>query len=200
MKNCELLKEFHEKYPEFINLVEKFRNAILKKSPTNVNSCDMGTSIGEYSIRFKVNNNDHVCIQLCNNDFSLNYYSMFNDDINDKTIFYGTDFNAQIVFGNQINKEEFIICNDQFNKTMQYPITEEEYFQYSIAVPLCNEDVYEYFMNTRSEHPCDIQITSQGNGLHELKELLENTKMMNSLRQDIELICTAYKKTNGLVL
>lgn len=194
MLHCSLLKEFHEKYNNFIALADSTRNQLVRKGSHR--TCDMGGSCGKYIARFKVLD-DSVVIQIGGNNFSLMYYSVFADYTHLNT-FYSTDTTAEIEFGNPDIKNQFKVCGVNCFREMEYPIAEEQYFQNLTAFPLSTEEVYQYFMSIDTDHSCDIQLTTIGDGINELEELLTDVKTMNSLFSHIQLVSVAYKKTNGL--
>lgn len=195
MLHCRLLKEFHQKYNNFISVADEVRNQLHQKESHT--TCNMGGSDGAFSARFKVHD-DCVVVQLNSNDFSLTYYSMFSADYTHQNIFYSTETSAEIEFGNPDLKNQFKVCGKDCFREMEYPISEAEYFQNLTMYPLNTEDVYKYFMDIEVEHACDIQLIVQNNGINELEELLSDESKMKSLFNHIQLVSAAYKKTNGL--
>lgn len=199
MKNCELLKEFHEKYYDFISVAETFRTALVnRKSESLHKECNMGGKTGDYSVRFKVHN-DCVAVQVNSSLFSLTYYSMFKS-LTGKNVFFSTDRNSEIEFGNPEFKDAFKICGENFDRDMMYPIQEEQYFQYLTAAPLNNEEVYKYFIDIETDHTCDIQLFTEENGLEDFINVMQNDKVMKELKRQLDLVSAAYRMTNGLVL
>ncbi|AMM43621.1 hypothetical protein FDG95_gp056 [Pectobacterium phage vB_PcaM_CBB] len=199
MKNCELLKEFHEKYYDFISVAETFRTALVnRKSESPHKTCDMGGTCGDYSARFKVYD-DSVAIKINGNDFSFTYYAMF-DSLTGKNVFFGIDSTSEIEFGKPEINNAFHICGENIDREMQYPIQEDQYFQFLTIAPLSNEEVYKYFMDIDIDHTCDIQLITQDNGVQDFRDLMQNGSVMKELKRHLDLVSAAYRMTNGLVL
>lgn len=196
MKYCTLLKEFHENYREFISLADSIRDKLVQKESHN--SCNMGGSCGLYNARFKVHPNDCVVVNLCNNNFSLDYYSFFDTSFTSRNTFYNDDVAVEIEFGNPEITDSLKLVGRNFIREMHYPIQEEQYFQYLSAAELSPEEVYQYFMELDVSHACDLQLHTQHNGFEEFAELLKDKNTMKNLFTQIELVSVAYRKTNGI--
>lgn len=194
MLHCRLLKEFHQKYNNFISLADEIRDMLVTKGTHS--TCNMGGSSDKFIVRFRVHD-DSVAIQIGGPNSSLIYYSCFSNSANYNT-FYSTNATAEIEFGNPEIKDEFIIGDIGTVRTMEYPISEAEYFQNLTVFELNDEEVYQYFMELNIDHFCNIQLTTIGEGIDELVELLNDKTAMNELFFQIKLVSTAYKKTNGL--
>lgn len=198
MIHCVLLKEFHEKYSDFIAIAESFRAPLIKRNfDTQHKLCNMGGSHGQYSARFKVHE-DCVAIQVNGNNFSLTYYSMFYKDIVNQNVFHSKDNTAEIEFGNPQIKDQFKVCGDGFERNMSYPILEEQYFQYLTSAPLSSEEVYNYFNSIDIDHNCTIQLIAQNNGIQDFKNVMQDVTAMKELKRHLDLVSHAYKMTNGL--
>ena len=196
MYQCTLLKEFHEKYPEFIELVESLRDSLLQKG--TFNNIDFGGSRGEYSTRINVTQS-WTSLKITHNDFAFQYYVMHRTDPRYQNTFYSNGYICAIEFGPCQNKNSVSIHDGyQFNCTLTIPVLEEEYFQYLTVAALSAEEVYEYFADIYCTHQSVLQMTVQNDGYDKFAALLEDKNTMKNLKKDIDLVCFAYKRTNGL--
>ena len=194
MKHCALLKEFHEKYSEVIELADTFRDAIVKKGSHK--PCDMGASSGNISARFVVHNTG-VSVKLYSNNFLFIYDSLFEPYLFEPN-FISTVYGSGVLFGNPKTNDKMILVGDSFEQELSYPIEEEEYFQYLTIAELSSEEVYQYFMDIDTAHVCDIRLNVQNNGYDEFAVLMKNKNTFNILKNQLQLVSLAYKMTNGL--
>lgn len=195
MHQCTLLMEFHEKYPEFIEIVESLRKKVVQKG--TFSTVDFGGASGAYSTRVIVTQ-EYTALKITHNDFAVVYYAMHSTKPSSYTKLYGNDFACEVSFGASENKNSVIIYDTNFSRELNIPVIEEEYFQYLTLGQLSPEEVYEYFVDIDIGHQSILQITVQNDGYDKFAELLDNKNIMKNLKKDIELVIFAYKRTNGL--
>lgn len=195
------LKKFYTEALELIKVVDDLSNNISTKSiKTN---CDMGGNIGDfdYSIICTIS---WIAIKIKTNDCTLTY-SVINDKDDNFTCceFFNNEIYSlsEINFGS-INDRNYFFVSEELGehniKSMDYPITDDQYFQYSTLLSLHNKDIYDFFISIQKDNPCTILISAENqNAINQFNELLTKN-IIDSITDKINMIIYAYKITNGL--
>lgn len=197
-----MLKRFYSESTELIKIVDDLSYNISTKSiKTN---CDMGGSTDDFSYRL-ICTNSWTEIKIKTNDCTLSY-SIINDS-NDKfnfCEFYNNEIDAlsEINFGSVLHHNYFIVSDEDGSnhiiKQMDYPITDDQYFQNSTLLRLHNKNIYDFFIAVQKENSCSIQLSAENkNAIINFNELLTKN-VIDKITDKISMIIYAYKATNGL--
>lgn len=195
MKNCELLKKFHETNSDIIDYINGISTKLSQKE--SYSDCDMGSKYSGYGSRFIVRNG-YTSLEFTGNKFRFQYYSIFDID-NEYNKFYSADNAAEVLFGTTECPDVFQISNSNAARFMNYPIQEDQFFQCMTLFDLSSENVYQYFNDLKVPHISDIRITVlDDDGFEDFRNMINDEGLMKNLKNNIFLVSAAYKMTNGL--
>lgn len=195
MKNCELLKHFHENNRDVIEYINTISTKLSQKE--SYSDCDMGSMHSGHGSRFIVKNG-YASMEFTGNNFRFQYYSIFDID-NEYNSFYSADTAAEVLFGTTECPGVFKISDNKTFRFMHYPIREDQFFQAMTLFDISTESLYQYFNDLEVPHICNLRVTVlQNEGFEEFKNMMNDVGLMKILKNNIFLVSSAYKMMNGI--
>lgn len=190
----ELLKTFYEDFSPIVQQIDSIRNDIHNKDGYRTNN--MGGRSSSVYYRFEVDS-QFVLFSVRDDEtmICLEYrVCIENDDRRSTTTFLDTTKSAQINFGYNNDKKDFVINIDGEFKVLQYPIQEEEYFQRLTQKELQEPELYEYFIDQNKNVECTLISTVQpSSNYDEIYSVLK--PKIKKIIDDLNLVIHAYKST-----
>jgi hypothetical protein len=197
MRNCDLLKKFHEEQSVLVGIVDKLVLDSVKKG--SFHTSDMGGSSGDLSYRL-VCTTYWVQLKIIGKDFVFEYSMDFEPDNWDCCQFLGDAESSAINFGKVQNTDKIWVEDRDRNKVLQYPIPEEQYFQNLTLFDLSSEDLYQYFVDIKKDHQCVLQLITEpgSDGINKFSTVLNDSTAMKKIQNDLKMGEFAIRRTAGL--
>lgn len=197
MRNCDLLKKFYEEQNELIQVVDNLVLDSCKKGTFSTNN--MGGKYGSLEYRLICT---PQCVQLKiyePNIFDFEYSMDFENDRWNCCQFFGEPTSTGINFGRVLESDKIWVQDRETLKVLQFPISEEQYFQHLTLLDLSTEDLYQYFVDIEKEHQCVLQLIAEDiTGVERFREILNNSDFMKKVRDDIKLVEFAMRRSAKL--
>lgn len=187
MRNCELLKQFYEEQNDLIQLVDNLvldtvKTGFYRNNNISGRHCDLSYRL--------------VCtlywiqLQIIGKDFVFEYSMDFNHDSWDCCQFFGEAESTGINFGKVQSTDKIWVQDRERLKVLQYPISEEQYFQNLTLLDLSSEELYKYFVDIKKDHKCVLYLTTEqdSDGINQFNTLLKDSIAMRRIHDELKMV------------
>jgi len=203
MLRLELVQDITESFSEVITELEGLRIAINDKNFIPDKPYNFGGTKSGVEFRFSVFP-DSVSFKLINDSFVYIIY-LYYDYITENTIVYTDDLNIQIECGRRTSSSVISLVGsagaEKYDHQMDYPIQEEQYFQYLSVLDLAPETFYDKVMNYYStDYLTGIHLNSAKESECEepIQNLISDPKLVKSITDGMKLVIGTFRSLKKL--
>lgn len=196
VRNCELLKQFYEEQNVLIQLVDNLVLDSVKKG--SFSTSNMGGKSGTLEYRL-ICTSHWVQLKIFDTNYVFEYSMDFEFDSWDCCQFFGDPLSSGVNFGRVQDDDKIWVQDRERLKVLQYPVPEEQYFQYLTLFDMSSEDLYQYFVDIKKEHQCVLQLIAEDStGIEQFANFLNEPSITKKVRDDIRMIEYAFRRTAKL--